>query len=139
MGAGYDVSCSSCEIGPFEIAIGVGMLPDFEFFELRPTWCARCQRIDSHEAVKPLRELREMLKAPNQERPWSIAGGPTADPRASRRATLDLLVRARQRPSCSECKKSVVWISATELEEGTAACPACEDGTLTVEGTLMWD
>jgi len=132
MGSTVNVHCPGCNYRGNELMWGVGMLMEWEFFENRLFCCPRCESLDSGYVIRRLPELRAIAQAKNERTDWP---GPFE---LTRQQLAELLVAARQRPTCSDCGGPLRGRSVAD-SDARSPCPNCGEELVFEAGMTLWD
>ena len=131
MGGSINVRCAECGFSGEEQPWGPGMLMEWDFFEYRLFRCTPCERLESGYVIKKLPALRSATKA-GERTDWP---GPFT---LTRKELGELLVNARERPKCSNCKGA---LGGRSVGGGPAPrqCPNCGGTLIVSQGGFCFD
>ena len=134
MGRMVSVHCEGCGLPPTDLLEGRGRMATL--FQPAPGFCHHCNTPQTLEVVAPcvdLRALRDGAEVGRVEVP------------KDQTELLSLIVRLRERPRCERCGKAARRLDLTPPpglrgeRRWQATCPRCEEETLIVGETGMFD
>jgi predicted RNA-binding Zn-ribbon protein involved in translation (DUF1610 family) len=133
MGSSVNAHCSHCGYRGEDLWIGGGMAPEWAFFELRIFCCERCEVLRSGYVIRKLPDLRALAQADPEE---YATEPPTFT--YSQQQLAQLLVEARERPTCSSCGDRLRGRSVSTSDE-RSPCPRCGRELVIEPGGTLWD